>query len=88
MTEQAPHSAQQGEQRPPANPYLSTLGVGGGLVALVGVMVYVGSQPSSESEGDPAVQAFGLVLTQIGGGLLAGWLIAGAICWQLARTKQ
>lgn len=94
--EAAPAPAPGSGQRSgtPENPWLKVLGIGGGLAALAGIIAYGAGYDEATSTGllgqsDPsaglAAMFAGEMLLTFGITMLMGWLVAGAICWQLRR---
>lgn len=69
------------------NPWLSALGGFAAVSLLMGLVISLGSRSdSATSDSEAADQLFGGALLSLGGTLLAGWMVAAAICWQLARN--
>lgn len=68
-----------------ANPWLNALALLGPAVAAVGLLLVAGNGDATDPTYDPATAATGNSLLAAGAALLAGWLVAGAICWQLRR---
>lgn len=69
---------------PQGNPWLVVLWIATGLTSLAGLILTSTADPA-EPDYDPVAAAFGPPLLIVGGVLLAGLLVAGAICWQLRR---
>lgn len=71
------------------NPWLSALGGTAAVSLLMGLVISLGSQSDGAfgpSDSEAAGQVVGVALLGIGGMLLSGWMVAAAICWQLARN--
>jgi hypothetical protein len=73
------------------NPWLITLLVLIALDLIVGAIIYNANEPNpylEQTPGDAAGQALGVGLLYLGGFAVAGWLVACAICWQIAHANR
>ncbi|WP_129666033.1 hypothetical protein [Phytoactinopolyspora endophytica] len=70
----------------PMNPWLVAMGVAGVVAFFLGMVLYVGGiEPGIFETPSAARAAWGNMLALLGVMLMAGVMLAAAVCWQLRR---
>lgn len=72
-------------QRDDSNPWLIGLWLAAAGAALVGIILTTQHTDVEAFDYNPTAAAIGHTLLGVAGVLLAGLMVAGAICWQLKR---